>query len=302
MNELIQNRSLEAYISKRENLEVLETQLEECTQGFSQLKPMKGTLDFGDTLTWDNFWAAKSEAVEETTKFLNTKPDGSKLRYSFHNRRLIILQSLKVGTGTSVVGTIGFSLNNGFQFPESLVKGMGLGAFLGFCIFLDYKGQFSNSEYDNQVKVIKIGQQKTVPAAHDVSHEYTHFIQEVDSNLPYRGYPAFFEGHAEGVARNVSRNLSERHDNPAYLYGYLEISSDLLRDGYIKGCRRNHTQPNKHLTKTFGAYFLSRTNPYSLITCHRHEIGFAAFSIAEAIHGPNIYREVLAGNFDCFKA
>ena len=318
-------RDLEHFIGINSNLEVLEDCLDRFAHVYFALQQRKKSLNFGEILTLDGLMAIVPEVTGETRNFLGASdvPDAEfrlltvkdAVKTRGHEALLYLISggmviTLLRGSGEMLQDIIGKNQILDRTLPTSTVLlfyGISFPIAVGGRVLYEYyKGGLSSvisSRYNHNEGRIGISANDTVSVVADISHEFTHSIQDLHNVQIGRKYP-IAEGHARGVQREISGIFAERSDNPAYVYKGIEQTAKELNDAYLFICTKNHRSPKASLQKLKIPRFRSRlpqfmTGPFE---AHHYSIGVAAMCIAEAKHGTRVYRDVINNDYSFLRA
>lgn len=303
-------RNLETYLVRPNNFAQLEGLALERTKSYVLLRDQKEKRDLGE-------WVRTSQDVQRISSYVFRDVDDLLgLTAATHPEALIFDEAMK--KGLSKLGNKVFWVSAGLSLAISppllylLLGSMGasvLGGLVmaGFAsLFLRALTQYSiimqlpnfgfglggfNIPWTG---VIGCAAQPTVKAEYVLAHEYGHTlyprsrgpIQKVIA--PCRGsLMAGEEGFAHGIQRWLVSRYASR--NPAHHFFGLEYDAVLLYAAYKLTCEK--------LSKTPLPEIENPADSQKPLVWTDHILGNAAFSIAEARHGTQIYRQVLENDF-----
>ncbi len=288
MLELTQKPNVESFIGS--NIEALEEILDERAQRYLKLRREKEKFDFGQTLTPEKLRELAGEVIRDTNNFLGIS-DAPHAYFSMFYLPRILKQGVYVALGVFAVGTLA-GLKDGLTTKDLQMAGLLALGFGGGTVSFSYRDHIG-SAFDRSEKVMRIAERKTVPAVGAVSHEYTHLLQDKTKLRNQRRNPVV-EGHARGVEGVITSLFAQRYNNPAYVFNNAERVAEETKDAYLFVCAQRGITPRQSLAN------LPIPNVRGFLYRffgHHYSIGVAAMSIAEAIHGDKIYRDVLRNDF-----
>ncbi len=139
----------------------------------------------------------------------------------------------------------------------------------------------TRADYSNSREKIRRFLEELVPA---LAHEYGHHILTTVGGLgqPYHQFITAHERFAEGIARLVGKPLANQKENRNI--PYIPLSRAKL---YLLRVPENLRNIKKERT-LFGE---------TITLQFPHELGTALFAVLEAERGPDIYRQILHGEF-----
>ncbi len=143
-------------------------------------------------------------------------------------------------------------------------------------------------------RLINLGRPTNRSIAGDVSHEYTHFIQDCKTDL-LRGYRGIAEGHARGVERIVCSLCAAGADRPYLSLDAARRTAQELKHGYLSACAIAKKTPNAAIAKS------ATPTPccaswLPLLNSHCYCLGTSVMRVAEETHGWGVYRRAIAGD------
>ena len=146
---------------------------------------------------------------------------------------------------------------------------------------------YSSKNYCGLIELVEAPRSSFIPVT---AHEYAHHLQQI-KRLLFRQYFTFLEGHARGVERTIAEQYREKEDNEAFLWDISNKTVEELKLAYQWACASLGEKPKKSLGKTRTQYggFFTKQDP--------HTLGNALFRLYEAIHGKDIYRQAIHGEF-----
>ncbi len=115
-----------------------------------------------------------------------------------------------------------------------------------------------------------------------LAHEYGHHLIHSVLNISYEDHEIFDEGFAFGIERKTTRELAKKRDDELdQTLPNIRAKTSLL---YSKSWRERRSK-----MKSRGKRNSDRDN--------HHSLGSALFAVLEAERGPDIYRQILHGEF-----
>ncbi len=188
--------------------------------------------------------------------------------------------------------------------PSSFLFGARLNAILPLwlrygitlsCLSDLYCGTTLETKAGSKEKVKKvISPVMEIPLISSTIKIYSHFLlREILGDEKIWRNPAFREGFTSGVYMHVSRLFKERKNNDAYLYRPLGYIFHALRSAYAWTCMKLAEEPKLNAK-------IDNWNVHPL-GFSANPIGVAVFSIAEKIHGPDIYKRILEKDYTTLK-
>ncbi len=150
----------------------------------------------------------------------------------------------------------------------------------------------AEGEYLRDIKLIKIYEEAlSLPAntygvvAHELGHHYVATIL----HSPYGNFQIFEEGYAQGVARATQKSLSGKYQRPIFhKLALVNTYENLITARGIQKILPEIKSPESKLERFGLALYISR---------NRHSLGDLLFAHLEAERGPDIYRQILHGEF-----
>jgi hypothetical protein len=160
--------------------------------------------------------------------------------------------------------------------------------------------------YKSDERLIKVISGNTIGLVPELAHEYTHHVQNCLTKGKMYSNDPLAEGSAVGVERIISNQYAEETGNPGYSLSSLRSTTQTLTYAYLYLCSQRGIQPNdKLLDSRFLSWStrISRTSDSLFgLKNHNYDIGVAAVSIAEEIHGPSVYARLVRGETDFLQA
>lgn len=291
--DLPDNSVIKSYISKAENLEILEHVLRNTNALYISLckQQAEGGFSYGEEITKEGLAQLFPEVAGATNSFLGVE-EASPVEVFLYNPNIV--KRLLIGNAGLVLFTALTA-----QKPEQVVLTAGIGTFvlalsripaINHRLKLFFK-ENTRTEYGDSK--ISIADRWTSEVVGSLAHEYTHHLQNSYGVLKYRN--ALSEGHAFGVEHNIARIYTERYQNPAYMLHTLNSLAPHLKHGYVD-CSRLAGKSPPFLEQ------ISIPDPGKLFAHEHHYcLGVAAMSVAEAKNGTSVYRDVLTRNFNFLK-
>lgn len=302
--ELAQKDNLVAYVTSRDNLEILEDTLDNVQQEYLSLKKQKKNLDFGQRLTRERFEELAPEIISETEEVLGVEnlPESE---YRFKGPMYLIKRSLALIASSGGFSTAAGLYASRIELADPARVGIGTMLLCGSLVSVglyELRRLYGESQYLDSQHRVTLGAINTTEAVVHISHEYTHHTQNLSVMPAYEYAPALEEGHAHGVSVIVARRLAELRDNPAINWKHLEFSAKHLRYAYRLSCGVNDLKPSESLlqAKTPDIPLEKRINPFDSNFLDRYRIGIPALLVAEARRGQGIYSDILHGDYSCF--
>ena len=292
MIDLTQRPHVERFIAN--HLEVLEDILNQRSQEYAGAKDVAKKYRFGPHLTFDRLDELGPVITRETRDFLDVQAADP-----VSIDMLTVPEIVRKGT-TGALVAFGVSLASyvpaGIAVAElgyATLIGIGFGGAVVAQMFRDDGFPLFQSS-DNQIK-IGIAREATVPCI--IAHEYTHFLQKTRTQLNFKSNNPIIEGHARGVEQAIARLHSEQSDNPAHQYDTLCRVARELKQAYLYITRTAGIHQRKSLRDAPSPHvgWIHR------ILAHHYSMGTAAMSIAEALHGDQVYRNVMRNDISFLK-
>ena len=135
------------------------------------------------------------------------------------------------------------------------------------------------------------------PSACNLQSRKFYFIQDKEE-IPLNNFQIFLEGHAIGTHKQHVALRCEKEDNEAYLYNRAQYNVSELRSAYLCLCSDLEIKPRRSLLQNNLINTLRKDKELMIVkNASSHSIGNALFSIYEAIHGKDIYRQMIHGEF-----
>lgn len=287
MHELISRYTIESFIGKKENLEVLEGCLDRTAQTYLELNEQKAQLSFGQPLNPDNLRKILPQVTEETRRFLGIT-EISPVRFSIFHLPDAIKRSTYVGLGIFGVGSLA-NISDGSHIGD-IEQAALMGFLFGTGTLIYNFKEHLQAAFNPAEKVIRLSAKRSIHVVGEIAHEYTHHIQEQKTGLLKHWNNPVAEGHARGVQRNISQIFAERYNNPAYVFDPISQTAMELKDAYLYICVTNGIIPKASLENL---EIPKIRNIFYRFFGHHYSIGVAALCVAEAKRGNNIYQEVL---------
>ncbi len=289
-------------------LPFLEESLSESIKEFKQLQQLKNKnlLDFGKKVVDINALFAKVK--EDVDNYLDVEEGISLpliMPYSFFPPRLGVLTKMEYLLSMACFADGGLLLQVDEPFFSVPLFTFGLGV-----LYAAISSHSEDIEHGNMYKPadesITIRKASRVRTQLTLVHEYVHHIQNIYSLFVSKDKKdeIFNEGHARGVARNLSKKYVEVEDNHAFRYSTLEFFVPELRSFYLWICSRKGIAPRKSLVKS------SRLRIDKVEDCYRkksglpspHAMGNIIFYYFEQSFGDNLYKDFLLMDlFNCSK-
>ncbi len=130
-------------------------------------------------------------------------------------------------------------------------------------------------------------------------HEYAHHVHFCQG-LEYVPREIFMEGHARGVQKHIAESYSQKEGNEAFLYDISEKTIHELANAYGWLCKRLNKIPKDSLLK-MDVYSdileMFRGGTFGDREPSNHALGNAFCSIYESLHGKDIYKQMVHGEF-----
>lgn len=283
-----------------DNIPAIEDLLDKESQRLEKLKVLKKNkkLNLGDKVSAKELEELFPNICKEVDEFLGIQ-EGKVPKFEYFDLmkpglKTTPLLSLYVLSTLFTAGNLIYffaSQNSDISYLQDAAVGA---MFFSFAKVL-HSLETSNYNLGSQkITLEKLPRTKLITTA---GHEYTHSVQDING-LASKKYSIFVEGHAIGVEKYLAEKYKEREDNEAFLYGIMESTVGEFKSAYQWMCKNLGKTPKKSLLKIKtikddyeGLKRLIFRNPSS------HAIGNALFSIYEAKHGKNIYKEIIHGNF-----
>lgn len=288
MLELTQKSNVESFVGS--NIEALEEILNDRAQRYLKLGREKEKFDFGQTLTPEKLRELVGEVIRDTKSFLGIS-DAPPAYFSMFYLPSNLKHGTYVALGVFTVGTLA-ELSDGLTTKDLQTAGLLALVFGAGTVLYSFRDHLG-SVFDGSEKIIRIGERKTVPAVGGISHEYTHHLQDNTKLSNQRRNPVV-EGHARGVEGVITRLFAQRYDNPAYVFDHAGRVAKEIKDAYLFVSAQRGITPRQSLVS------LPIPNVRGFLYRffgHHYSIGVAAMSIAEAVHGDKVYRDVLRNDF-----
>ena len=192
------------------------------------------------------------------------------------------------------------AMQGGIQMPTELIRPVVNTAFLVF-IGNQMRKRKETASYFRLFKSINLNTNNKYGLHEDMAHEFTHCIHHVKS-IPTmsrfwgKKYNVFEEGHAVSVARHMGQQMYEETGDLGYTseqlyfcrHALLEIGGDEVVHILLSS---DQDERKKELSNTP----IPKEN---IDICDRYELGTALFALHEMVNGPEIYAQVLRGEYD----
>lgn len=297
------NKNIAISFFKRQNIPYLEYLIDKDSTIRANLqKEILGGMDFGRVPKRKELSNLFEEVRGDVNYFLRTDVKECPIEYiNFFSREM------RVPLATSIVGT---TLLYSLSTYEPL---MGFGALLfGGLSFLTLLGlnksmQMTGSHYSINKNFISLKENNLALIKVELAHEFAHHVQFSNISGKNRtgshhfNLKMFLEGHARGVQKQMAYKYFEKENNPAYLHDTIDISlaelkaSYRLLCGFFPGVRANENLLNKNISITDK---LIQENMFTPMNPPFHAVGNSIFSIWEALHGTDIYGNIINGDYD----
>lgn len=289
MIELAKRSNLELFIDG--NIGVLEDALDQRARDFFENRKGRKKHDFGPKIRRRDLVGLATRVVNETKGFLDIS-ENYRAKLDIFSTPEEIFYGSKIALLTGGIAMLGH-LPGGLTVEDLVAIGF-TGFVFGSGVVLTRRKMNSGvTEIKNNTIRLSGGRETRVVG--ELAHEYAHHLQHHLVELPFEPRTfAVLEGHARGVGGEVSRIFAERHDNPAYLDTFLEVSAIELNVAYLLACKRRGISPKDSLQRLplpkFKWLFHSTTG-------RNYATGTAAMSIAETQYGKRVYRDVIKNDF-----
>jgi len=176
-------------------------------------------------------------------------------------------------------------------------------AFVGVAVFerrkIDRTSHYSKSNGPSTVDYIipqKLPEASMIPV---LGHEYGHHaLWNSTEFTPSSEFSFVSEAICRGIQRHIARCYQERMNNDAYTYRIQELTVGELKSTYIWLCEKLGVKPKKNLLAVASQRdkFESK-NRRKNHEPTRHAIGHTLFYLEEKVQGPQIYANILKGDF-----
>ncbi len=301
----IENDRLKQLLLRRENLPVLEEVLARESAELERLQRLKkrGKLDFGKLVKEEEVPELLAEIYPEVDYFLGFT-GGNLPSHQFYSRQAIARltetgQAEKLVTRGGIVSTFVGSAeivrNVVLEMsPDPLWTSIGI-ALLGAGAYALNRGRKMRTMSFHEgwgytfslIELVEAPRSSFIPTT---AHEYAHHLQQI-KQLHSRRYLTFLEGHARGVERTIAEHYREKEDNEAFLWDISNETVEELKLAYQWICAGLGEKPKRSLGKTrtqYSGFFTKQSH---------HTLGNTLFRLYEALHGKDIYRQAIHGEF-----
>ncbi|MFH1850534.1 MAG: hypothetical protein ABH879_10245 [archaeon] len=175
------------------------------------------------------------------------------------------------------------------QSPEFRLFLAGAAAMAGTIGFhLDSRG----SKYDHEARFITFARKPIVSLMSHACHEYTHHLL----GKPDGWFRSMREGFTRGVERCIANTYADSEDNPAYLHDISEYDAAEQKSVYTWMCKKLGRPASQGLSSK--GIELSEKIHLSLSgRPTKQALGNVLFSTYEAVHGKELYKQVINGTF-----
>ncbi len=138
-------------------------------------------------------------------------------------------------------------------------------------------------EYNKDVRTILLNRRlltDPVELRITMAHEYAHHVLDTVFNLERSRFSLFDEGFAYGVERSAASTFTRKYARPQFTKGTLEGTIEDLQWISLHHPSEGYLLPEN-----------------ILVLLHANEFGDDLFAVLEAERGPDIYRQILHGEF-----
>jgi len=282
MKNLLQpNNELRALLLDKENIPVLEFLLEREAEALTKLQRLRAEnrLDFGEEVKKEDFETLFHDVKGRVDDFLGFNDiEMPSLCYDSipkSDKRLSLLSSL--------LGAV--FLAHGFLEKSYVSLSLSI-TFFGVGAVSNLISRISPNAYCPSDKLIRLEKKEKASLVRITVHEYTHHIQNMKMDEKQFGkYKIFREGHADGVARHISKLYAESEGNIMFGFGSTDWAVFHLKNSYNWTCKRLGIKKSDSLLKITG------NNP--VVKPSKYDVGNTLFYIKEPVFGSQIYKEIL---------
>ncbi len=283
-----------------ENIDAIEDILDREIRELNRLERLEqnGKLDFGETLSLLELRETFPGVCTEVNSILQIpNQDTPQIEYFklINNKPLsyYILAKYTLSAASYITGVVAMHTGWNSDFTKFYLFGGFIQFVLGILTHVHLKG----SSYSRSSKKVVLDEKKEVNAVSASGHEYVHFIQDKEE-IPLNNFQIFLEGHAIGTHKQHVALRCEKEDNEAYLYNRAQYNVSELRSAYLCLCSDLEIKPRRSLLQNNLINTLRKDKELMIVkNASSHSIGNALFSIYEAIHGKDIYRQMIHGEF-----
>lgn len=288
---LIEDGSLIRYIAANET--VLERLRDEFSTKADAFKRKSGSdMDTSPRMSPEEAHSLISTVSLETAELLQ-QPLPEEVMASYTHAPQILKSSLLAGAAFGSVCVMLFAYS-GILTPETFPNTVVAGGTVVAGVFLEKYSSMRN-KYNPKRKAITIREPRRMHAVGAIVHEACHAIQDAMIEFDYARFGAALEGHAMGVQRLIAEKHSLAEGNPAFLSKLIPRMA-----GELSSALENYASWQKEL-RILGILPAPTALKRRDMALRMYEVGTAAFQIAEAINGKDIYRSFLNRDFSFFQ-
>lgn len=302
MSELTSTKNLEAFVVRKDNLEVLEDSLGWYGDQYLKLERGKDLLNLGQKIPTARLHSLLAETERVTIQLLGVNNLGKNVSLSYYEWKPYLKFAAK--RAGMISGGIGILSAFDSSIEKAALTGLGAFALLTSALFLETMRQFGISGYDISRRMIFISPQDNTEAkassiiskgvAQHTLSEKTSLYDDRDAEDAHLSY-----GFVMGMQRLVGEKLSKQHYSPVYRYQPLKNFTTQLKEAYLTACTHNRLEPKNSLANSD---IPSLRGGINRVTSLRNRwtypwvLGTAVVAIGESKFGEGIYRTLLDEN------